>query len=63
MLYLYRSNKPTEGGLAMNKISKLNFESQQIYVGMDVHKRSWSISILTNEFEHDRLQVHGVHSW
>jgi hypothetical protein len=47
----------------MNKISKLNFESQQIYVGMDVHKRSWSISILTNEFEHDRLQVHGVHSW
>ncbi len=52
MLYLDRSNKPIEGGLAMNKISKLNFKGQQIYVGMDVHKKSWSISILTNEFEH-----------
>ena len=30
----------------MNKISKLNVEGQQIYVGMDVHKKSWSISIL-----------------
>ena len=36
----------------MNKISKLNFEGQQIYVGMDVHKKSWSISILTDKFEH-----------
>jgi transposase len=52
MLYLDRSNKPIEGGLAMNKISKLNFEGQQIYVGMDVHKKSWSISILTDKFEH-----------
>ena len=52
MLYLGRFNKLSEGGLAMNKISKLNFEGQQIYVGMDVHKKSWSISILTNEFEH-----------
>jgi len=36
----------------MNKISKLDFRGQQIYVGMDVHKKSWSISILTDEFEH-----------
>src|SRR5512135_3626910 len=40
------------GGLAMNKISKLDFEGQEIYVGMDVHKKSWSISIFTEEFEH-----------
>ena len=52
MLYLDRSNKPTEGGLVMNKISKLSFEGQQIYVGMDVHKNSWSISIFTDAFEH-----------
>jgi len=36
----------------MNKISELNFEGQQIYVGMDVHKKSWSISILSDQFEH-----------
>ena len=36
----------------MNKIIKLSFEGQQIYVGMDVHKNSWSISIFTDAFEH-----------
>ena len=36
----------------MNKISKLDFKGQQIYVGMDVHKNSWSISIFTEAFEH-----------
>jgi len=40
MLYLARFNKPKEGGLAMSKVNKLDFEGQQIYVGMDVHKRS-----------------------
>ena len=36
----------------MNHISKLDFTGQQIYVGMDVHKKSWSISICTDQFEH-----------
>jgi transposase len=36
----------------MNKISKLDFKGQQIYVGMDIHKKSWSVSILTDKFEH-----------
>jgi len=36
----------------MDKLSKLDFKGQQIYVGMDVHKKSWSISIFTEEFEH-----------
>jgi len=35
----------------MNKISKLDFKGQQICVGMDIHKKSWSISILTDNFE------------
>jgi len=32
----------------MNNISTLDFTGQQIYVGMDVHKKSWSISIFTD---------------
>jgi len=36
----------------MSKINKLDFTGQQIYVGMDIHKKSWSISILTEKFEH-----------
>jgi transposase len=36
----------------MNNVSRLDFTGQQIYVGMDVHKKSWSISILTDQFEH-----------
>jgi hypothetical protein len=55
MLYLDRRNKATEGGLVMNKLSKLYFEGQQIYVGMDVHNKSWSISILIDKFEHKIL--------
>lgn len=36
----------------MNNVSRLDFTGQQIYVGMDVHKKSWSISIYTDQFEH-----------
>ncbi len=36
----------------MNNVSKLDFTGQQIYIGMDVHKKSWSISIYTDQFEH-----------
>jgi len=36
----------------MDHVNKLDFTGQQIYVGMDVHKKSWSISIYTDQFEH-----------
>ncbi len=36
----------------MNNVSRLDFTDQQIYVGMDIHKKSWSISIFTDQFEH-----------
>ena len=36
----------------MNHVNKLDFTGQQVYVGMDVHKKSWSISIYTDQFEH-----------
>ena len=36
----------------MNHVNKLDFTGQQIYVGMDVHRKSWSISIYTDQFEH-----------
>ena len=32
----------------MKKFSKLDFTGQPIYLGLDVHKRSWSISIYTD---------------
>jgi transposase len=36
----------------MDKGNKLDFKGQHIYVGMDVHKKSWSVSIHTKHFEH-----------
>ncbi len=36
----------------MNNISRLDFTGQHIYIGIDVHKKSWSICILTDHFEH-----------
>ena len=36
----------------MDKGNKLDFSGQHIYVGMDVHKKSWSVSIYTEQFEH-----------
>ena len=36
----------------MNKRSKLNFSGQPIYIGLDVHKKSWSVSIFTKQGEY-----------
>jgi len=36
----------------MNNIIKLDFTGQPIYIGIDVHKKRWSICILTDHFEH-----------
>lgn len=36
----------------MNHVNKLDFTGQQVYVGMDIHKKSWSISIYTDLLEH-----------
>ncbi|MBI5049057.1 MAG: hypothetical protein HZB54_08950 [Deltaproteobacteria bacterium] len=36
----------------MNQLNKLDFTGQKIYIGMDVHKKSWGVSIFTEEFEH-----------
>ncbi len=36
----------------MDNISKLDFSGQHIYLGIDVHKKSWSVCILTDHFEH-----------
>ena len=34
------------------KNTKLDFSGQEIYVGLDTGKKSWKVSILTEEFEH-----------
>ena len=36
----------------MEKSNKLDFGGQHIYVGMDVQKKSWRVSIHTEQFEH-----------
>jgi len=36
----------------MNKRSKLDFSGQPIYIGLDVHKKSWSVSIFTQHGEY-----------
>jgi hypothetical protein len=36
----------------IQKNNKLDFTNQDIYVGIDVHKKSWTVSIHLKEFEH-----------
>jgi len=36
----------------MNKSSRLDFTGQPIYIGLDVHKKSWSVSIFSNYGEY-----------
>ncbi len=36
----------------MNNLSKPDFTGQHIYVGMDVHRKSWSISIVSDHSAH-----------
>ena len=36
----------------MEKDNRLDFTGQHIYVGLDVHKKSWSVSLRTKQFEH-----------
>jgi len=36
----------------MNKNTRLDFMGQPIYIGLDVHKKSWSVSILSQYCEH-----------
>ena len=36
----------------LNKSNKLDLTGQPIYIGLDVHKKSWSVSILSQHCEH-----------
>lgn len=35
-----------------SKVIKNSFDGQSFYVGIDVHKKSWKVSILTEHYEH-----------
>src|SRR5271155_5210155 len=35
-----------------NRSNKLNFNGQNIFVGVDVHLKSWKVTIMTNEIIH-----------
>ena len=39
----------------MGKCTKLDFTGQSIYVGLDVHKKSWSVSIFSEQCEHKKF--------
>ena len=36
----------------MNKRRQLDFSGQPVYIGLDVHKKSWSVSIFTQYGEY-----------
>lgn len=36
----------------MQDNTKLDFSGQDIYIGLDIHKKNWTVSILTENFEH-----------
>lgn len=36
----------------MEQRTKLDFSGQDIYIGLDVHKKNWTVSIFTQNFEH-----------
>jgi transposase len=52
VILLVRDKKTTERRLAMEKCNKLDFTGQSIYVGLDVHKKNWSVSIFSEQCEH-----------
>jgi transposase len=39
----------------MEQVNKLDFSCQSIYVGLDVHKKSWSVSIFSEQCEHKKF--------
>jgi transposase len=39
----------------MKNVNKLDFSGQTIYAGLDAHKKSWSVSIFSEEMEHTRF--------
>jgi transposase len=38
--------------LMQSKLTKTSFEGQSIYVGIDVHKKNWKVTILGEQYEH-----------
>ena len=36
----------------MEQDTKLDFTGQDIYIGLDIHKKNWTVSIFTEHFEH-----------
>jgi transposase len=46
-----------KGGLAMDQGTKLEFAGQQFYIGMDIHKKSWSVSIYGEQVEHKTFNM------
>jgi transposase len=39
------------------KRGKLNFEGQNIYIGIDVHKKDWTVCIYSDQLEHKKFSI------
>ena len=44
----------------MGKFNKLDFTGQSIYVGIDVHKKSWNVTIYVESIEHKTFSMPAV---
>jgi transposase len=50
-----KKTKPKEAKMLTRKDKKNDFRNQDIYVGIDVHKKTWQVSIFFNGYEQKRL--------
>ena len=39
------------------KTNKINFNGQDIFIGIDVHKKSWSIAIVVHGYLTERFSI------
>jgi len=42
----------TQSRLMNSEITKINFTGQKVYIGIDIHLKSWKITIMLNDREH-----------
>jgi transposase len=38
------------------KVNEKTFDGQKLYVGIDVHKKSWKVTVLSDQYEHKALR-------
>ncbi len=44
-------NKNKKGAVMSNQNNKLDFTNQEFHIGIDVHKKNWSVTVRSNQME------------